>query len=224
MQEKTDKLFFSPERLENLIDGVFSIVMTLMVFDIKGSGFAMVRQEDSLYRWLFWFFNIMENYFLSFLILAFFWYLSHYLFNFIERIDGVFIWLNMLFMMFVTLIPFCTDLAGRFPGQFLPRMFFGADLCLTALMLYLMWKQATGKTALVSSEMDNFNARSISSGILAVAVIFLFSILLYYFSPSLGDLANVSVFIAFPVIIQGKNTGKKGVLPDGNPCSGQQSR
>ena len=92
----------SPERIETLCDGVFAIAMPLLVFSLTvplfdgGSG---TNDEPTG-------FNAIEfySYGLGFLGLGIYWMIHHTIFDHIRRSDGVFVWLNIVFL---ALRPWC---------------------------------------------------------------------------------------------------------------------
>lgn len=56
--------------------------------------------------------------------------------------DGVLLWLNIVFLLLISFMPFPTMMLGRFPGQTLPVVFYGCNLLLAnmhglAMLLYL---------------------------------------------------------------------------------------
>jgi uncharacterized membrane protein len=62
----------------------------------------------------------------------------------IPAVDGTFVWLNITWLLFVSIIPFPTSLLGRFPLQALPITIYGIDLILanmTGFFVTLYLKQ-----------------------------------------------------------------------------------
>jgi uncharacterized membrane protein len=114
------------QRLEAFTDGVYAIVITLLVLDIR---IPDVRPEDlgpALVRMLPQFFT----YILSFFVIALYWFSHHRVAQQVRRVDGPFVWLNMVWLLFVTIMPFPTALLGRYPLRPLPIAIYGIDLVL----------------------------------------------------------------------------------------------
>src|SRR3989344_8520813 len=105
-------------RLDNLSDGIFAIVMTILVLDFRtpvlsdatnGSLFAALRPLAPV----FW------SYLLSFLVLATYWIAHHYMMSLIaQNLNRRLTPLNIPFLMFVALIPFSAKLLSNY--YFLP--------------------------------------------------------------------------------------------------------
>jgi transmembrane protein TMEM174 (potassium channel) len=66
-------------------------------------------------------------YVLSFLVIGILWMAHHHQFSYIERIDGVLIWLNLFFLIAVGLIPFVTSVMSDH-GIALPTMLYAGAL------------------------------------------------------------------------------------------------
>ncbi len=49
-------------------------------------------------------------YVISFFVIGLYWISYHQIFNHIEGSDGVIVWLNLVFLFFITIIPFAVDL------------------------------------------------------------------------------------------------------------------
>ena len=106
------KLKATSRRLENFSDGVFAIVVTIMVFEIRvpdslafGSDPAALRQLGAL----------LLSYALSFFVIVNLWTSHHYLVFTVKHPTRVTIWLNNLLLFFVTLIPVTTRFLGLHP-------------------------------------------------------------------------------------------------------------
>ena len=114
------------QRLEAFSDGVFAIVITLLILDIRipdvqptGLGAALIRILPQ-----------MLTYILSFFIVGLYWHLHHQVATQIKLIDEAFIWLNLVWLLFVSTLPFPTALLGRYPLQPIPLAIYGINLIL----------------------------------------------------------------------------------------------
>lgn len=126
-------------RLESCSDGVFAIVITLLVLDIKlpdgnAAGLSQALME-SLPR--------IAAYVMSFAIIGLYWISHHRSFELIAKVDGAVFWLNLLLLLLVSFIPFPTALLGRYPYEALPIIIYGLTLLACnatglGLMYYLL--------------------------------------------------------------------------------------
>jgi uncharacterized membrane protein len=95
----------SKSRLEALTDGMFAIVMTLLVLEITVPQISshepdVVRSELSKRLLDLW--PKIFSYVISFIILAIYWRAHHRQFHYITHSDGVLVWTNIMFLMAVS--------------------------------------------------------------------------------------------------------------------------
>ncbi|MGE3957607.1 MAG: TMEM175 family protein [Vicinamibacterales bacterium] len=125
-------------RLESFSDGVFAIVITLLVLELKLPDVSYEALGRSLLQLL----PSISAYVLSFLLIGMYWVFHHHAYTLITGVDGVLLWLNIVFLLLISFMPFPTMMLGRFPGQTLPVVFYGCNLLLAnmhglAMLLYL---------------------------------------------------------------------------------------
>jgi len=144
----------SPERLQTLADGVFAIVMTLLVLELGVEGIAKTSNNKELLQGILEMWPKFLIYGLSFLILGIFWVIHHSIFDAIKRYDTTLIWINILFLMFVALIPFSTSLFGKFGANQITALIYGVNMLLLFNLGWALWAYATGKQRLVDSDLD----------------------------------------------------------------------
>lgn len=100
------------ERLHALTDGIFAIVMTLLVLELKVplSGHPT---DASVWKVIDSQVDIFLGYFISFITLFIYWRAHNFLVTVLAKnIDINLLTLNGVFLFFVGLIPFSTQLAG----------------------------------------------------------------------------------------------------------------
>ena len=128
-------------RLESFSDGVFAIVITLLVLELK---LPEVRY-DALAQSLMALLPSISAYVLSFLLIGMYWVFHHHAYTLIDGVDGVLLWLNIVFLLLISFMPFPTMMLGRYPGQTLPIVFYGCNLLLANLhviqfdRVYRLW-------------------------------------------------------------------------------------
>jgi uncharacterized membrane protein len=99
-------------RIVAFSDGVFAIAITLLVlaFDVPTSsedlGSQLWDQRHELFA-----------YALSFAVLGKFWLAHHRFFSSVERFDSTLMGLNLLYLAWVALIPFTSEVLGDFSGE-----------------------------------------------------------------------------------------------------------
>jgi uncharacterized membrane protein len=121
-------------RLEAFSDGVFAIVITLLILNVKLPETDYSHLAGALIAIL----PSVGVYILSFLLVGMYWAFHHYSFSFIKQVDGVLLWLNILFLLFISFMPFPTLLMGRFPFRFIPIAIYGSNLLLANATGFIM--------------------------------------------------------------------------------------
>jgi uncharacterized membrane protein len=116
----------STSRIEAFSDGVFAIVITILVLEMH---VPVVQGNDisaTLASSLFAMAPKFLAYVLSFVIVAIWWVKHHLLFNVLKRSDSGLLWVNCLFLLWLSFIPFPTALLGDYPNERLAVMSYGA--------------------------------------------------------------------------------------------------
>jgi len=129
--------YISKSRLETLVDGIFAIAMTLLVFDLPIPHFSGpltdITFQNSVYNLLPVFISLI----LSFILLAVFWTIHRRIFNQVKVTNNTILWINLVWLLFIVTVPFTSILNGEY-GQFtLARVIFNLDMLGIAVFLYL---------------------------------------------------------------------------------------
>ena len=109
------KPFRASERLETFSDGVFSIVITLLVIELALPHLENPRSSADLFEALFSIRSRLASYVVCFLFVGQLWMAHTNFFRLVAKIDGVLAWLNILLLMLVCLQPFVTTILGEYP-------------------------------------------------------------------------------------------------------------
>ncbi|MFA5143588.1 MAG: TMEM175 family protein [Candidatus Omnitrophota bacterium] len=150
MQDKT-----LPHRISALIDGVFAIVMTILVLDIKLPHDIYAYSQFNIDQFLTGYFQDIIIYMIVFIILGYLWYIHHNQARFIQHTDRNHLWINILTLMFIALLPFSSSLVNRFPGTSVAEIFLAANLFIVGIFNYLNWAYATKLHHLVDENLSN---------------------------------------------------------------------
>jgi uncharacterized membrane protein len=100
------------ERLKALSDGVFAVAMTLLVLDLKAP--AAAASEAELWRALVALSPRLLTYLMSFITLGIFWIGQQTQHDQLAKSDRSYAFINLAFLMAVTLVPFSTALLAEF--------------------------------------------------------------------------------------------------------------
>ena len=138
-------------RLETLSDGIFAIVMTILVFDLK----SLSGPVDQLPSALIQLWPNFLGYAVSFSLLGIYWLGHLSQFKFIRKTDHNFIWINILFFGLVALVPFSTASLSRYPFSPVTLALYACNLIFIGIALYLPWRYATRNRRLVDRSLPD---------------------------------------------------------------------
>lgn len=102
------------QRLAAISDGIFAVGMTLLVLGLAVPAASAVKTEGDLLRELSALLPAIVTYFMSFLTLGIFWVGQQTQLSEVERSDRNYTWINLGFLLAVTLVPFTTQLLARY--------------------------------------------------------------------------------------------------------------
>jgi uncharacterized membrane protein len=124
-------------RIAALVDGIFAVAMTLLVLDLKLPEGTKLSNDTAVWRQLFELTGRFSTYALSFIVLGTFWIGHHSLFHFVRRVSRHMLWLNLLFLLFITLLPFSTNLLSGHSHLQTPVLVYGINLLLLCFLSLL---------------------------------------------------------------------------------------
>jgi uncharacterized membrane protein len=126
-------------RLDQLSDGIFAIVMTILVFDIKLPIIWGPVDNMSLWIEIKQLLPLFLSYLLSFALLFTYWRAHHFFVSvYAKTVDSMLVNINALFFMLISLIPFSASILGEFGTNELSVILFGVHIILIGLTLYWM--------------------------------------------------------------------------------------
>jgi uncharacterized membrane protein len=120
-----------PGRLLTFTDGVFAIIITILVLELKvpdlGSGQSL---RDALRELRPTFIAFI----VSFLLVGMYWVWHRGAFAQVRHIDHNALWLNLLFLLPVAMIPFAASVLGEHPSNAAAIRLYGAVLIVATLL------------------------------------------------------------------------------------------
>ncbi len=129
----------SHTRLDQLSDGIFAIVMTILVFEIKVPVIWGSVSNQELWMEVTNLLPLFLVYLLSFALLFTYWRAHHFFISvYAKNVDSMLTNINAIFFMLVSLIPFSASILGEFSKNELSIIIFGAHIILIGLTLYWM--------------------------------------------------------------------------------------
>ena len=105
---------FSKARLETLSDGLFAIMMTLLVLELKPPDLPKGTASLEILRALGHEALPLIGFLLTFILAAQYWFLQHVLFHYVRHADRMLTMLTIVLLLFVSLLPFSTQMLTHF--------------------------------------------------------------------------------------------------------------
>jgi uncharacterized membrane protein len=190
MLEKKDA-HFDKGRLQSLSDGVFSIVMTLLVLNLITSDVLGAKSAHQLHGVLLALWPKIVSYIISFAVAARFWVAQHLLMHKVAVIDLRFMWLNMNFLFWVSLLPFSAAILGEHHQYAMGEIIYGVNMILIFASLSGCWLRAIQDSALIRAELDQRFLRNLRFRLWMAPLVYLLGILISLYSPHLAYLVYV---------------------------------
>jgi uncharacterized membrane protein len=125
-------------RIEALTDGVFAIIVTLLVLELRVPALGDVRSPRELADGLIAGLPTFVSWMLSFIILCKFWLNHHHVLAMARHANYALVWMNSIFLMLQSFVPFPTAMIGQYPQNPLAVSFFGVVMAVnTIFFVYL---------------------------------------------------------------------------------------
>jgi len=191
---------YSLDRTLAISDGVFAFAVTLLVLDLIVPSLAPGASSIDLWQALTKEYISFFSYILSFLIAGVWWNAHHRNFDRIRRSDSALRWLNLLFLLWIALLPFFTKILDQYINLQLGVVLYATDQAAAGIFLTLIWMYASKNHRLIDK---NMNESSIKFGIFrnVLAPIFFFvSMGISFVSPGLAVVSWLGMVPVFFVI------------------------
>ena len=132
-----------PGRLMGLTDGIFGMVMTLLVFGIALPELQILNNSDFI-TFISTLTPTVGVTIVSFVLISSFW-IYHHEFIKLKSLNIPYLWINIMFLICISFIPFTTSLIGSYSHFFLSEAVFGLDIFLTIVFFLLMYHYADSR-------------------------------------------------------------------------------
>jgi uncharacterized membrane protein len=141
-------------RLEAFSDGVFSIIITLLILDVRIPDKESITNHElnQLIR------GVTPNiltYFFTFLVVGVFWVAHQRIFSFVHSVDSTLLWVNTVYLMFNALIPFPASILAKHPTLPSSVLFYTGTLFLIGAIHFVFLGLISKKQHLMHPGFDN---------------------------------------------------------------------
>lgn len=170
-------------RLEQLSDGIFAIVMTILVFEFSVPAVWGPINNADLWFELKRLLPVLISYVLSFAMLFTYWRAQHFFVSiYAKNLDSRLVNINTLFFMLISLVPFSASVLGQFNKNELAVILFSVHVILIGLTLYWMRRYVLFSPHIKNPEITKREIRGSTIRTLAPVVCALIAMPLSFFS------------------------------------------
>jgi uncharacterized membrane protein len=196
-----------PARVLALTDGVFAIIITLLVLEIHVPELA---QGHSLNEALGELRPSLVAFVITFILAGMYWVGHRDLFALIRRTDRGLVWLNILFMLPLCLLPFGAGMIGRYDQEPVALRIYGLVLVTIAIMRVVIWLYATNRPHLLWQRLDARQRRAGLALNLVPGLVYLLAFLVAKAAPGLSLLIYAGLPVLYFLSITVLRWGRKG--------------
>ena len=185
-------------RLRFLADIIFSTAMTVMVLNVDIPEFGHITDVKELTTFLLKQLNKMWVFFIAFMVIAVYWikHLEH--FSVIRIVNQTFIWFQLLFLVFIMLIPFWNTYIEQFPENIAIKVLLSINMVLVGGFSFLSLNYAANpKHRMLLSNVTNESISEAKRQILTEPIIAILAAGLVFIDPVLWDVAFILVPVLF---------------------------
>jgi uncharacterized membrane protein len=182
MNPKSSPFELGKNRIEALSDGIFAIVMTLLILEIHAPELPAKAANVVVLPELIKLWPKFVAYFVSFVSLGVFWIGHHKMYHAVRSVDSVLLWLNILFFMFVSMLPFSTSLLNAFPHTQVAPLFFGANLAGIGWLLWAQWAYTAARSNMLSTFVSRESFNAVKSRMFMIPLATTFTVLICFWS------------------------------------------
>jgi TMEM175 potassium channel family protein len=133
------RIQFSKGRVEALTDGIFAIAMTLLVLELKIPAMPKNTPTEEILGHLREEIPAFFSFFFSFMYCGLLWVLHHMAMHFVRHVRVALVWLNLIFLLTISLLPFSCALLGHFIRNVAVQEIYFGNMFLASTLLLIQW-------------------------------------------------------------------------------------
>jgi uncharacterized membrane protein len=142
--------------MEAFSDGVISIIITVMIFDLKFRELAHGFTHNDVMQGFRLLWPKIGAYAFSFLVLGTMWLNHHHMYHLVQTVDEKLMWYNLNFLFWLSLIPLPTSMIGRNPLLAESVALYGAAMFMVSFSFMAM-RQYVHRRGLMHQESRKLN-------------------------------------------------------------------
>src|SRR5437870_6077633 len=118
-------------RMEAFSDGVFAVILTIMVLEMRAPHGANLDALRPLVP-------VFLSYLLSFVFIGIYWSNHHHLLQVVQHVNGPVLWANLHLLFWLSLTPFVTNWMGENQFAAWPVALYGTVLLFAAIAYFIL--------------------------------------------------------------------------------------
>ena len=186
------------EHVISFSDAVFAFAITLMALSIDIPDLPASLTQSELIEKLYELYPQFESYIISFAVIAIFWVSYHQVFNHIKGSHITMVYLNLLFLLLITLLSLSTSLVINYGTYQIPYVIYCFIVIMTSSLLVMIWWHATKNKRLVDKNLHHFFVKGILGNLLSIPIVFMISIIISFVNL---DIAQYFWLVIVPLTI-----------------------
>lgn len=188
----------SPDRVAAFTDGVFAIIITILVLEV---GVPSNLSEQSLREALDETGSTLVAWVISFLLVGMYWVWHRDLFNRVRAVNRDLVWLNLVFLLPVSLLPFASAVLGEYHDEPIALHLYGFVLIAASLARVGLFSYVSRRPALLWEPMAPRTRRVGIAVSAAPITLYLVAMLLADAAPTVSLVVYFAVPAAYFVLI-----------------------
>jgi uncharacterized membrane protein len=197
----TEEQFFPTEKIKVFYDGIYAIVVTLLVLDLHVPEIRDAHSSGQLLQAIYQQLPRIFTFILSFFIICVYWFGHHNMFRMVVQSDMKLFWLNNLMVLFICFTPYPTALMGEYPQNTFAVIFFGLVGLLTCFSYLLTATYVFAHPELVDPRIDCDNLKALYKKVKFVPVFAYAIAILSAFYNSLLAIVLYTLIVLFYAIM-----------------------
>lgn len=186
--------------LGRLSDTIFALAMALTIFGFDFPKFAESASDMEINKFLISQLEPLENYIITFAILAFYWIDHIKQFSNYRKTDEIHLWLYIVYLMCLFIVPFSNVLIMYFPDNYIVQICYSINIFFIGLFSFLNWTYATSKHRLVDKDLEKPTIKYIRITSLIEPIVAVITIIVALINPSLWNLSWASIIIFYVIV------------------------
>jgi len=182
------------ERINAFSDGVFAIVITLLVLELKVPEHL---PEGGLLEMLPALAPAFVGHVISFVLVGMLWVGHHNMFLTIKRHDRVLLWLNNLFLLAVATMPFFAGLLAHHATDQASMVAYALNLIVAGVVLLAIWLYATRARRLTPADLPDSVVTHVARRVLIAPVLSVVAILTTFINPSISQFIFILIAVLY---------------------------